>query len=468
VALNIESLIRADERVERVDWLVGGSIPSVYYNLVMTTDNRPNYAQAVVTTRQPQDTLGMISTLQSKVDQQFPESQVVMRQLAQGPPVIAPIEIRVYGPSVKKLRELGHEIQLLLSQTPGVIHTRTTFDASRSKIKLLSNEAEAQLAGLSFSQIAAQLQTNLEGATGGVLLESTEQLPVRVRLGNQIREELNEIASNRLQTGATSDGSTKWMPLESVADIEIVPEESSIPRRNGQRCNTIQAFVVAGALPPEITDLFLAKLDESDFQTPTGYRLQVGGDSEELANSMSSLFAYAPVLGVMILATLILSFRSFVLAGIIGTVAGLSAGIAFFSIWVSGYALGFNPLIGMAGLIGLAINDSIVVLTQIRSNPQARSGNVGAIVNEVMKTGRHVISTTLTTIGGFLPLLLGGGTFWPPLAVVIAGGVGGATILATVFVPAAYVLVAPLVDKITPAHARQQYSTEQAVALEVT
>ena len=127
----------------------------------------------------------------------------------------------------------------------------------------------------------------------------------------------------------------------------------------------------------------------------------------------------------------------------IGCVAGLSAGIAFYSIWIAGYPLGFNPLIGMAGLIGLAINDSIVVLTQIRSNPLARQGDPTAIVREVMKTGRHVVSTTLTTIGGFLPLLLGGGTFWPPLAVVIAGGVGGATILATVLVPCSYALLFP-------------------------
>ena len=444
-ARRIEDLIRQNDEVKRVDWLVGGSIPTMYYNLTMNQDDAPNYAQAIVTTEGTEEQLVTIKSLQKELDASFPESQIVVRQLAQGPPVIAPIEIRIFGPSVRRLRELGQDLQRVLYETAGVIHTRTTFDVGRAKAIVQPNESEARLAGLSLNDLAGQLQTNLEGATGGVMLEATEQLPVRIRLNNQIRGEISEIASSRIQVNGSGDGAS-WMPLESVAQIELRPEEAGIARRNGERCNTIQAFVVADALPPEVTERFLERLDEAEVQIPAGYRLQVGGDSEELANSMANLFAYAPVLGVLIFSTLILSFRSFVLAGIIGAVAALSAGLAFFSIWVAGYPLGFNPLIGMAGLIGLAINDSIVVLTQIRSNPLAKQGDVSAIVEEVMKTARHVISTTLTTIGGFLPLLIGGGTFWPPLAVVIAGGVGGATILATIFVPAAYVVVGRLVD----------------------
>ncbi len=430
----IDEWIQLDHRVDRVDWIVGGSMPTVYYNLVMNQDNQPSYAHGIVTTKSKNDATAMITPLQLQLDDLAPGSQVVVRQLSQGPPVVAPIEIRVYGPSIDRLKQMGQEIQRLLYETPGVIQTRTTFDISRSKIMITADEAEAELSGLSLNAIATQLQTNLEGATGGLLLESTEQLPVRLRLANRIRGDLNEIASTRLQLGAAST----WMPLEAIAKINITPEEASIPRRNGQRCNTIQAFVVADALPPEVTSQFLKRLVDANFQLPDGYRLQVGGDAEELKNSMANLLAYAPILGVLIIATLILSFRSFVLAGIIGAVAGLSAGITFFTIWISGFPLGFNPLIGMAGLVGLAINDSIVVLTQIRSNPRARNGDNEAIVSEVLKTGRHVISTTLTTIGGFLPLLVSGGTFWPPLAVVIAGGVGGATILAIILVPCAY------------------------------
>ena len=141
---------------------------------------------------------------------------------------------------------------------------------------------------------------------------------------------------------------------------------------------------------------------------------------------------------VLMVSTIILSFRSFRLAALLGVVAVLSVGLGFLAVWLSGFPYGFMAMIGTAGLIGVAINDSIVVLAAIRSRPEAAAGDASAIVDEVMRSSRHIFSTTLTTIGGFLPLLLSGGGFWPPLAVVIAGGVAGATLLALVLVPSAY------------------------------
>jgi multidrug efflux pump len=136
---------------------------------------------------------------------------------------------------------------------------------------------------------------------------------------------------------------------------------------------------------------------------------------------------------------MVLSFRSLVIAGIIMSVAVLAAGLGMLSLWVSGLPLGFNPLLGTAGLVGVAINGTIVVPAAIRANAKARAGDADAIVTETLGTTRHILSTTLTTMAGFVPLLLfTGGSFWPPLAVVIAGGVGLSVTLALLFTPAAY------------------------------
>ncbi|MGB3639323.1 MAG: efflux RND transporter permease subunit, partial [Rivularia sp. (in: cyanobacteria)] len=112
-----------------------------------------------------------------------------------------------------------------------------------------------------------------------------------------------------------------------------------------------------------------------------------------------------------------------------------------FSIWLFGYPFGFNPIIGTIGLIGVAVNDSIVVLSAISNHPIAKTGNPKAIQEVVLHSTRHVLTTTLTTAIGFVPLLISGGEFWPPLAVAIGGGVIGATLLALYFVPAAYYLI---------------------------
>ena len=140
-------------------------------------------------------------------------------------------------------------------------------------------------------------------------------------------------------------------------------------------------------------------------------------------------------------ATLVLSLGSFRLAAVIGVVAIASFGLGLFAIWLFGYPFGFNPIIGTVGLIGVAINDSIVVLAAIQQHTLAKIGNKPAIKEVVLRSTRHVIATTLTTAVGFVPLLLGGGEFWPPLAIAIAGGVIGATLLALYLIPAAYLIV---------------------------
>jgi multidrug efflux pump subunit AcrB len=168
----------------------------------------------------------------------------------------------------------------------------------------------------------------------------------------------------------------------------------------------------------------------------------VGGDAEESGNANANLAAHLPVLILLMVTSLVLAFKSGKLAGIIGLVAVLSAGFGLLSLWISGYPLGFNPLLGVTGLIGVAINGSIVVLAGIQADDKAREGDHQAIVDVTLSSTRHIMSTTLTTIAGFIPLILFvGGQFWPPLSVVIAGGVGFSIILSLWFTPSIYVLM---------------------------
>ena len=140
-------------------------------------------------------------------------------------------------------------------------------------------------------------------------------------------------------------------------------------------------------------------------------------------------------------ATLVLSFGSFRVATIVGFVGALSVGLGMGALWMFGYPFGFTAIIGTMGLMGVAINDTIVVLAAIRENEAAAAGDRVAMREVVTRSTRHVISTSLTTMAGFTPLIISGGGFWPPLAVAIAGGVGGATILALILAPSAYLLL---------------------------
>lgn len=214
-------------------------------------------------------------------------------------------------------------------------------------------------------------------------------------------------------------------------------KQDAISRRDGQRTNTIKAYIDSDTLPDEVNKSLLKLLDEVGFELPPGYRMEVGGDTEESREGIAGLFGYVPILVLLIAATLVLALRSFWLAGLLGLVALLSVGLSTLSVWSFGFPFTFMAIVGTFGLIGVGINDSIVVVAALRANRAASEGHEPAIVNEVLGTGRYLVSTTLTTIGGFVPLFLAGG-FWPPLAAAIAGGVGGTTIMAFFFVPAAY------------------------------
>ncbi|MEL6897393.1 MAG: efflux RND transporter permease subunit, partial [Planctomycetota bacterium] len=236
--------------------------------------------------------------------------------------------------------------------------------------------------------------------------------------------------------------STGLVPISAVTKRSLQPQLSGIPHINRRRLNEVSAFLQAGVLPSDALADFQQRLADSDIQLPVGYSIEYGGETSKRNEAVGNLFASVAVLVVMMVATLVLSFGSFRLAAIIGIVAMLSVGLGVGALWCSGYPFGFMAIIGTMGLIGVAINDSIVVLAAIQS--RAKTGDVtdDGLVKTVVESTRHVIATTATTMAGFAPLyFFSGGDFWPPLAIAIGGGVAGATLLALVFVPAAYRLV---------------------------
>jgi multidrug efflux pump subunit AcrB len=434
----VEAVMRGHEEVQRVAWLVGGSFPSVFYNLVMSRDDASHYARGTVETRTAAEVKTLLPVLQDEIDRVVPDAQVVVRQFGQGPPVEAEVELELRGPALPVLQALGEEVRKRLIERPEVLHTQATLERGTPKLWVDVDEDEARLAGLTLRDVAAQLEGRLEGRTGGSVREGFEELPVRVRTRDAERSNRDGLSDTQLLRATTRD----WLPLAALGELELRPEIGAVTRCDGVRCNQVRGYLRAGSLPIEVTNAAMASLEASGFSLPPGYSLRVGGDSEEQATAVSNLLAYAPVLGVLMLATVVLSFRSFALAALLLGVAGLSAGVGLLATWAAGFPFSFNSILGTAGLIGVALNDSIVVLAAIRGERRARQGETDAVVEAVLGCGRHVVSTTLTTIGGFLPLLVFvGGDFWPPLAIVLAGGVAGATVLATVFVPAGYLLL---------------------------
>jgi multidrug efflux pump subunit AcrB len=434
----IEETVREHEAVTGVFWLIGGSFPRVYYNLPMDQDNSPHFAQAIVGTISDEATKLVLEGLQNRLDVEFPGAQILVKQFRQGPPLVADVEFRLYGPSTNGLIEVGERIRRTLQSDPEVVVTQTSMMRGKPKIYFEPGEDQARIAGLSLGNIALQLRTALDGSIGGTMIESLEELPVRVRYKDEHRRELSSMSSINL-VGIAGD---RWIPLEALGELNLRPELSSTTRYGGVRSNFIKGYTTIDALPINVAQRALATLEAEGYEPPPGYRLEMGGTVEQEVETRDDLMAPLPMIAVFVAATLILTFRSVLLAGILGVIAIMSVGMAVLSTWLIDFPISFNTFMGTFGLIGVALNDSIVVIAAIRGNSRAAAGEIDGIVEAVTDTTRHVISTTLTTIGGFMPLIvIVGGDFWPSMSIVLAGGITGASIMALVFIPAAYRLL---------------------------
>ena len=431
-------------RIQQTTWMLGRSAPAFYYNVFTRRLGERSFAQGIVQLDSKEGCAEEIRKVQSRLQAKFPEARFLARQLEQGPPYAAPIEIRFFGPDLDVLRELGEECRKMLYELEGVVHVRAELNESTPTVRVDVSAENAQLAGLRPENIATQLSAQLDGAVGGFVLQQTEQIPVRVRIAGDQRKNLEDL--NQLNIVFPSKTGAKQVPLSAVADLKLKPTTAAVARLNSVRMQEVQAFVQAGALPSKVLAKLKTKMDKSGFVIPPRYKMKFGGEVSKRGEAVGNLMASVGILIAAMITTLVLSIGSFRGAMIICAVAGMAVGFGGASLFLFGYPFGFMAIVGIMGLIGIAINDSIVVLTALREDPEAATGDEEAVLRITMHETRHVLATTFTTIAGFLPLILAGGGFWPPMAIAIAGGVVGCTLLALVFVPSTFCWLAKKTD----------------------
>ncbi|MGR4998411.1 efflux RND transporter permease subunit [Vibrio celticus] len=433
----IDNIIHRYPEVERIDWLVGANFPSFYYNLQARQNNAPYFSQAMVKTENFDQANALIPELQKVLDKEVPQAQILVRKLNQGPPFTAPVELRVYGENLDTLKAIGEDVRLILAGVPHVTHTRETLQPGTPKVWLKVDEDTAKLNGISLNQFAGMLQTTLTGRESGSVIEGSESVPIRVRVADDARENLAHLSNIRLPI--SSEVYSTGINVSTLAELELTTSRGAITRRNGQRVNTIEGYIEAGVLPQTVLNEFQKRLES--YEMPSGYTIDFGGESAERDNSVNSLISNVAVVVVLMVLVVVMSFNSFRMSSIIFMVAGLAGGLGLLSVWIFGYPFGFTVIIAMLGIAGLAINAAIVILTELKLDKEASSGNVDAVVEAVMSCTRHISSTTITTVGGFMPLIIAGGGFWPPFAVAIVGGTVLTTLISFYFVPVVYHLM---------------------------
>ena len=437
----VDQILRQKKSITETSWFAGENIPKFYYSLIPLSDGITSFAESMVTATDQTSIEALMPPLQEELSLAFPNYEILVLELNAGPPISAPLEVRVVGPSFEILNEIGEEVRAIMSRIESVKSTRMSLKTGRPQITIKAREDDVSIAGLTLRQVAEQVRFLTDGIIATQLIEETEQIPVHIISKRSSRDSIDAIRNlNILSSNAAkeADGSFSDLPLDAIADVEMTSKIGSIQRRDGERINTIQGFVEFGVLPGTVFENFKAELSKADIQIPAGYRLEYGGESEKRDEALGNLFATVGFLIVLMVMAIVLTFNSFRMAYITFISAIQSAGLGLFCVWVFNFPFGFLVIIGVMGLIGLAMNATIVILSELKDVDNNMEGDPEAVVQGVMNTGRHIVSTTLTTVGGFLPLIVAGGIFWPPFAISIAGGAFLSMIVSFYFAPAAY------------------------------
>ncbi|MGF1649065.1 MAG: efflux RND transporter permease subunit [Hyphomicrobiaceae bacterium] len=453
IAGRIDDILEAEGGIRQLVWVIGENAPPFYYNMIANSDQTPSFAEALVTTESPQRTEELIPLLQRRLDAEVPDARITVRGLVQGPPVNAPLEIRIVGPNLATLRDLADTLRAIMIQEPDVLQAQTQMVGGSPKLSIVLDEARLRLAGLTLADAADQLETGLRGVTGGSLIEKSEELPVRVRVDADTRASFDAVADLNFmppeqlsQSGASTNSDRRdrfpGLPLTAVGELFLEPSQAPIFRRNGERINTVQGFVHRDVLPEEALRKVMARIDEAGIVAPEGYRFEVGGDADARDDTITNLLASLGLIAAATLATIVLTFGSYRLTAISLVVVVLSVGLSILALALFQYPFGIQAVIGVIGSIGVSINAAIIILTALQEDENALSGDLDRIADLVIAQSRHILSTTVTTFGGFLPLILGGGGFWPPFAMAIAGGVLLSTVISFYFTPAAFAILA--------------------------
>ena len=378
-----------------------------------------------------------IKQIEEFCNQNFPEVIPKINPLALGPPITDPVEIRISGKDPDIV--FGHvdKIKTRLISLNKVHNIKDDWGTRIQKIIVRIDEARAKRSGITNRDIAVSLQTLLSGFKTTEYREGNKLIPVIMRTIAKDRENIDKIASLNvysLQTG-------KAVPIQQVADFELVWQPAKIIRRDRLTTVTVSAGLLTGYTTVEVINEIEKWLTDESIDWPVGYKYEYGGEIESSEKSSKAIGDQLPIAMFIIVLLLVIQFNSIRKPIIILLVVPLGIIGVFLGLIIFNSYFGFMTLLGIVALTGIVINNAIVLLERIQLEMDEKGFSPQrAIVEAAQRRMRPILLTTATTIGGLIPLYLGGGPMWEPMAIAIMCGLAFATILTLGIVPVLYSL----------------------------
>ena len=444
---NTDSLVRQiEEEVTKIPELknfatnVGKGNPRIYYNEIPENE-RSDYGQLFVQlepeTSAPRK-IEIIQTLQASFAKVV-GAKVEVKNFEQGPPVTAPIEIRLVGENLDTLRSLAGKVEQLLKQTPGTIYVNNPVANLKTDIRVAIQKDKARQLGIATADIDQTVRLALAGLNLGSFTDpqgNERSILLTTPKGDRATLETFEPIFIYNNQG-------KGIPLSQIADLQFESSTLTIDHYNKNRSVSVSSFVDANYLTDRVLGEAMTKLDQ--IPLPEGYRLTLGGEYETKQESFAGFNTIIIITVFLFIAVLILLFRTFKSTIIVLSVIPLGMVGALIALWITGNSLSFVAIIGLIALAGIEVKTSILL---VDFTNQLRKEGVD-LDTAIQKSGEirflPIVLTTITAIGGLIPVALSTNPLISPLAIVLIGGLISSTILSRIVTPVLYKLLPPRV-----------------------
>ena len=440
----VEKALGAQESVRSVTSFVGQGTPLFYYNLI-PTGNASHVAELIITTRTHEENPQTMSWLREFVNQEVPEARLSVQVLEQGPPIKAPVELRLKGDDSESLRRLADRLVRELSDMPGTLDVRHDMGLGLVSLKMTANDTATASLGLGRSDLALGLLARSNGVEIAKVGGQTETRPLRLRLEVNQKEDVLKTPILETESGMLDVGQV------TIAELKLTP--SVIYRRNADREVSVLANLKPGAsfdqiqkaidakLPSMLNDVRRSVTDGHEApvaSTTSPLSVQWGGQAEGAGEANLSVFRTLPFGLLLLLGCLLLEFNSFrkilviflaLPLAVVGVVPGLLIGDQPF---------GFMSLLGLLSLVGIVVNNAILIMEGLANGEHESLSFAEALRRTLHERTRPILMTASLTIVGLLPLVFEASTLWPPLAWAMMTGLLASTILTLLVLPTLY------------------------------
>jgi multidrug efflux pump subunit AcrB len=427
---------------------VGKDNPQVYYNVFQRAE-APNRAQLLVLLNAYDnvDTPLALDSLREKLAL-YPGARIELKEFENGPPIDAPIAMRLEGPDLDTLAAIAARYEEVLRNTEGTQYVNNPVRLRRSDLRITVDKQKAGLLGVPSAEVERTLRLGLAGLEAGkIRADNGDEYPITVRIDHPAGRPRPEALDRIHVSGVTG----AMVPLSQIAAQTFASSPTSIEHRDRQRAVTVTSYVRSGYNTDAVTKQVIDRLGTIDL--PDGYRLVPAGEIESREESFGGIGGAVVVAVFAILAILVLEFRDFRTTLVVASVIPLGVVGGIVALLLSGYTLSFTAMIGFVALVGIEIKTSILL---VDFTDQLRREGV-ALDEAIQRAGEvrflPIVLTTFTAIGGLLPLALQGSGLYSPLAWVIIGGLLSSTLIARLVTPVMYRLLAPALEEEVDARA---------------